>query len=53
MSFLPIVAAEASGGTKGALALMHLAVAAVLIPGLRSAGVARAAGRSPERGAYD
>ncbi|MET9342540.1 DUF6069 family protein [Nonomuraea sp. NPDC003804] len=53
VSFLPIVAAEASGGTKGALALMHLAVAAVLIPGLRSSGVARTAGRSPERGAYD
>lgn len=34
LSFLPLVSsAEAAGGTKASLALMHAAVAAVLIPG--------------------
>ena len=32
VSFLPILAVEATGGTKAVLALMHLAVAACLIP---------------------
>jgi hypothetical protein len=34
-SFLPLTGVEASGGSKVVLALMHVAVAAVLIPGLR------------------
>ncbi|WP_436762850.1 DUF6069 family protein [Streptosporangium sp. V21-05] len=32
VSFLPLLAVEATGGTKVVLALMHLAVGAVLIP---------------------
>lgn len=32
VSFLPLLAVEATGGTKAVLALMHLAVGAVLIP---------------------
>ncbi|MEU8200719.1 DUF6069 family protein [Streptosporangium sp. NPDC049046] len=32
VSFLPLFAVEATGGTKAILALMHLAVGAVLIP---------------------
>ena len=32
LSFLPILGVGASGGTKAVLALMHLVVAAALIP---------------------
>ncbi|GGV30637.1 hypothetical protein GCM10010245_49570 [Streptomyces spectabilis] len=42
-SFLPFIGDGMDGGTRVALALMHLAVAAVLIPGL--------AGRPPRAGA--
>jgi hypothetical protein len=35
VSFVPIVTVSATGGTKLMLSLMHLAVAAVLIPSLR------------------
>lgn len=35
VSFLPVMAADATTGTKASLALMHVAVAAVLITGLR------------------
>lgn len=34
VSFLPFIGDGMDGGTRAALALMHLAVAAVLIPGL-------------------
>ncbi|MBA0053180.1 hypothetical protein E0L36_20575 [Streptomyces sp. AJS327] len=40
LSFLPFLGGGMDGGTRASLALMHLAVAAVLIPGL--------AGGSPE-----
>ncbi|MEU2912906.1 DUF6069 family protein [Streptomyces massasporeus] len=43
VSFLPLLGDGMDGGTRAALALMHLAVAAVLIPG--------PGGRSPEAGA--
>ncbi|MCX3291892.1 DUF6069 family protein [Streptomyces sp. NEAU-H22] len=43
VSFLPLLGDGMDGGTRISLALMHLAVAAVLIPGLR--------GRSPGVGA--
>ncbi|MEU0178038.1 DUF6069 family protein [Streptomyces massasporeus] len=43
VSFLPLLGDGMDGGTRASLALMHLAVAAVLIPGL--------GGRSPETGA--
>lgn len=36
MSFLPFIGDGMDGGTRISLALMHLAVAAVLIPGLRA-----------------
>ncbi|MFD7687114.1 DUF6069 family protein [Streptomyces sp. NPDC059781] len=42
VSFLPLAGDGMDGGTRAALALMHLAVAAVLIPGL--------GGRSPAAG---
>lgn len=48
VSFLPLTGDGMDGGTRASLALMHLAVAAVLIPGLggRPAGTgAGAAGR--------
>jgi Family of unknown function (DUF6069) len=32
VSFVPVLYVEASGGTKATLALMHLSVAAVLVP---------------------
>jgi hypothetical protein len=35
VSFVPFVGVNASGGSKVVLALLHVAVAAVLIPGLR------------------
>lgn len=35
LSFAPLVSADAAAGTKAVLSLMHLAVAAVLIPMLR------------------
>lgn len=37
VSLLPVLIVGASGGTRAALAAMHLAVAAVLIPGFRTA----------------
>ncbi|GAA1579966.1 hypothetical protein GCM10009789_37180 [Kribbella sancticallisti] len=40
VSFGPVLSAQASTGTALALASMHLAVAAVLIPGLRRATAA-------------
>ncbi|MET9574244.1 DUF6069 family protein [Streptomyces sp. DT199] len=43
VSFLPLLGDGMDGGTRASLALMHLAVAAVLIPGL--------GGRPPEAGA--
>ncbi|MEU3486602.1 DUF6069 family protein [Streptomyces massasporeus] len=43
MSFLPLLGDGMDGGTRTSLALMHLAVAAVLIPGL--------GGTFPEAGA--
>ncbi|MER6999993.1 DUF6069 family protein [Streptomyces sp. NPDC000410] len=43
VSFLPFIGDGMDGGTRVSLALMHLAVAAVLIPGL--------GGRSPGAGA--
>nr|WP_237521620.1 DUF6069 family protein [Streptomyces sp. SID4921] len=36
LSFVPLTGEGMDGGTRAALALMHLAVAAVLIPGLRT-----------------
>ncbi|MGW4020338.1 DUF6069 family protein [Streptomyces sp. NPDC005009] len=42
VSFLPLTGDGMDGGTRASLALMHLAVAAVLIPGL--------GGRSPAAG---
>lgn len=41
-SFLPLFGVEASGGSKIVLALLHVAVAAVLIPGLRRTARGRA-----------
>ncbi|WP_367048301.1 DUF6069 family protein [Streptomyces sp. Je 1-332] len=38
VSFLPFIGDGMDGGTRSALALMHLAVAAVLIPGLAGRG---------------
>ncbi|MGI8335681.1 DUF6069 family protein [Actinomadura scrupuli] len=38
LSFVPVVTVSATTGTKVALSLMHLAVAAVLIPSLRGGG---------------
>ncbi|ATL31269.1 DUF6069 family protein [Streptomyces formicae] len=38
VSFLPLTGDGMDGGTRVALALMHLAVAAVLIPGLGATG---------------
>ncbi|GAA3996082.1 hypothetical protein GCM10022384_49250 [Streptomyces marokkonensis] len=35
VSLLPLIGDGMDGGTRASLALMHLAVAAVLIPGLR------------------
>lgn len=43
LSFLPLTGDGMDGGTRAALALMHLAVAVVLIPGLRTDDVARVA----------
>ena len=40
-SFLPLAGVESSGGSKVVLALTHIAVAAVLIPGLRRTGPRR------------
>ncbi|MFE7891897.1 DUF6069 family protein [Streptomyces sp. NPDC057412] len=39
VSFLPLTGDGMDGGTRAALALMHAAVAAVLIPGLAGRGV--------------
>jgi multidrug transporter EmrE-like cation transporter len=53
VSFLPFVGDGMDGGTRVSLALMHLAVAAVLVPGLvgRSSGAGAGAARCavPER----
>ncbi|MFF2023274.1 DUF6069 family protein [Streptomyces sp. NPDC058171] len=49
VSFLPLTGDGMDGGTRGTLALMHLAVAAVLIPGLRTKPPATTA--SPTAGA--
>ncbi|GAB2956943.1 hypothetical protein GCM10023080_015440 [Streptomyces pseudoechinosporeus] len=38
LSFLPLTGSGMTGGTRTSLALMHLAVAAVLVPGLARAG---------------
>ncbi|MDX3530512.1 DUF6069 family protein [Streptomyces sp. ID05-39B] len=43
ISFLPLTGDGMDGGTRAALALIHLAVAAVLIPGLRTKDAAAAA----------
>ncbi|MFG2332671.1 DUF6069 family protein [Streptomyces sp. NPDC048604] len=48
VSFLPLLGGGMSGGTRVSLALMHLAVAAVLIPGLR--GRPSGAGAGAARG---
>lgn len=45
VSFLPFIGDTMNGGTRASLALMHLAVAAVLIPGL--AGGPSGPGRTP------
>ncbi|WP_419996440.1 DUF6069 family protein [Streptomyces boninensis] len=50
VSFLPLTG-DMDGGTRTALALMHLAVAAVLIPGLRGNGSGAAAPAVGDRGA--
>ncbi|MGP4086711.1 DUF6069 family protein [Streptomyces sp. KR55] len=47
MSFLPLTGDGMDGGTRAALALMHLAVAAVLIPGLRTKDAAAATPPAP------
>ncbi|MFD7549754.1 DUF6069 family protein [Streptomyces sp. NPDC059816] len=48
LSFLPLTGDGMDGGTRAVLALMHLAVAAVLIPGLRRQAASAAA--SPASG---
>ncbi|MDQ1051306.1 DUF6069 family protein [Streptomyces sp. V4I2] len=48
VSFLPFLGDGMDGGTRVSLALMHLAVAAVLIPGLRGRSPGAQAG--PARG---
>ncbi|MER6917252.1 DUF6069 family protein [Streptomyces sp. NPDC000594] len=50
LSFLPLTGDGMDGGTRAALALMHLAVAAVLIPGLRTQDAAPATPRAPGPG---
>jgi hypothetical protein len=45
VSFLPFIGDGMDGGTRGSLALMHLGVAAVLIPGLGGRSSAVGAGR--------
>ncbi|RSM54905.1 hypothetical protein DMB66_36735 [Actinoplanes sp. ATCC 53533] len=45
VSFLPFAGVETSGGSKVVLALTHVAVAAVLIPGLRRTSARPAPGR--------
>lgn len=47
LSFVPFTGGGMDGGTRAALALMHLAVAGVLIPGL-AGGPAASASRAPE-----
>ncbi|MEO3826056.1 DUF6069 family protein [Actinomadura sp. B10D3] len=44
VSFLPVIAAETSGGNKAVLALTHVAVGAVLIPVFWRTATARRAG---------
>lgn len=46
VSFLPFASVETSGGSTVVLALTHIAVAAVLIPGLRRTSARRTPGRS-------
>jgi hypothetical protein len=45
VSFLPFAGVETTGGSKVVLALTHLAVAAVLIPGLRRTSARRTPAR--------
>ena len=45
VSFLPFAGVETSGGSKVVLALTHIAVAAVIIPGFRRTSARRAPGR--------
>ncbi len=40
-SFAPILSVQAGAGVRDILALMHVAVAAVLVPGLRRTDAAR------------
>lgn len=47
LSFLPLTGDGMDGGTRAALALMHLAVAAALIPGLRTRDAAVAPPPAP------
>jgi hypothetical protein len=44
VSFLPLITAQASGGSKAVLALTHVAVGAVLIPAFWRTATARRAG---------
>ena len=46
VSFVPFADVDASGGSKVVLALTHVAVAAVLVPGLRRTSARRAPGRT-------
>ncbi len=48
VSFLPFLGVEATTGSKIVLALTHVAVAAVLIPGLRRSSPGRVPGRSAD-----
>jgi Family of unknown function (DUF6069) len=52
VSFAPVLSVQASAGVRAFLALMHVVVAAVLVPGLRRAcaGPLRSAGRTEEQG---
>ncbi|MFI2414787.1 DUF6069 family protein [Streptomyces sp. NPDC018947] len=47
VSFLPLTGEGMDGGTRAALALMHLAVAGVLIPGLGGRPPGAGAGAAP------
>ncbi|MEV7792147.1 DUF6069 family protein [Streptomyces sp. NPDC087512] len=47
VSFLPLTGDGTDGGTRAALALIHLAVAGVLIPGLGGRPPGAGAGTSP------
>ncbi|MGP4115442.1 DUF6069 family protein [Streptomyces sp. 4N509B] len=51
VSFLPLTGDGMDGGTRAALALMHVAVAAALVPGLGATGGADATPRASGRAA--